>query len=73
MTTYQQRFTDAVELLCKKRPDDAMVITWLNLDSESLQDFAATHGPSWCQGIVLLDAADCLASDPEEGKGHSYN
>lgn len=73
MTTYKQRFEEAIALLCAKPVPEGMVDTWLNSDSLALQDFAASNGPSWCQGIVLIEAADLLASEPEEGKGHKYN
>lgn len=72
-TTYKQRFEEAVSLLCGKAAPKGMVEAWLSGDSDALQDFAACNGPDWCQGIVLLDAADCLASEPEEGAGHEYN
>lgn len=67
VTTYKQRFKEAVTLLCNgKEPPDYMVDLWLDQDSDdlSLQEFAIEHGPSWCQGIVLLDAASMVANYP---------
>lgn len=71
-TTYRHRFTEAVTLLCGgMEPPAAYIDVWFGGgDGANLQDFAVRHGPYWCQGIVLLDAAAVIASDPEEGAGH---
>lgn len=69
-TSRLQRFTEAVTILCAGHvPPADMVKAWLEPDSDDLrlQHFCATHGPSWAQGIVCLDAAACLADSPVEG------
>ncbi len=67
-TTYTQRFSDAVTLLCGgNRPPETMVAGWINRDSEELQAFAVQYGPSWAQGIGLIDAAELMANNPVEG------
>ena len=71
-TTYAHRFTNAVRLLCGKEPPADMVAGWLDkgADDHGLQEFAIEHGPAWCQGIALLDAANVMASQPTEGVDH---
>lgn len=71
-TTFIQRFADAVELLCKKRPSDEIVNAWVERidDDTRLQEFAIEHGPDWAQGIAVLDAAHVLASQPTEDVDH---
>lgn len=71
-TTYLRRFGDAMERLCGVRPSDAEMLAWLDPDQDSftLQDFACEHGPSWAQGIAVIDAARLLADQPTEGVGH---
>ena len=74
-TTAQQRMSDAVTLLCAgKRPPDDMVAGWLDRDAEDgrLQEFAIEHGPAWCQGIALLDAAQAMVDQPTEGVAHEH-
>lgn len=68
-TTYLQRFGDAMELLCGgHRPPDEMMAAWFDteLDDCRLQDFACSHGPSWAQGIGVIDAARVVADQPTE-------
>jgi len=66
-TTVAQRLGDAVQLLCGgKRPPEAMVTGWLDHSSEELQSFCAEHGPSWAQGIGLIDAAMVMVDQPTE-------
>lgn len=66
-TTVRQRLGDAVQLLCAgKRPDDSMLDSWLKETSEELQSFCASHGPAWCQGIALIDAAMLMVDQPTE-------
>lgn len=73
-TTYEERFTDAVTLLCYgKKPSQKAVREWLRKTSDDLQAFASDNGPEWAQGIVLLDAAAVLADTPEEGVDHKEN
>jgi len=72
-TTYLQRFGDALALLCSGlRPTDDMMAAWLDIaqDDHRLQEFAIEHGPSWAQGIGVIDAARVLADQPEEDAGH---
>lgn len=71
-TTYAQRFTDAVSLLCREAPPSDMVSGWIdrNSDDHRLQDWACERAPAWAQGIGLLDAAHVMASQPTEGVEH---
>ena len=70
-TTLHQRMSDAVALLCAgRRPSDEAVRRWLDGTGEELQSFAACNGPSWAQGIGLLDAARVMADQPTEGAEH---
>lgn len=71
-TTYIQRFGDAMELLCRKRPSDDLLKGWLHPEKgdERLQEFAIEHGPEWAQGIVIIDSARVMADTPEEGETH---
>ena len=73
-TLYLDRLGDALELLCQgNRPDDKVTAAWVDHTSEDLQGFCAKHGPSWAQGIVIIDAAMILAKDPVEGPAHEYH
>ena len=68
-TTYLQRFGEAMALLCSgHRPPDEMLSAWLDTEREDqrLQAFAMEHGPSWAQGIGVIDAARVLADTPTE-------
>lgn len=68
-TTYLQRMGDAIALLCGgHRPSDEILGAWLNEceDDYRLQEFACEHGPSWAQGIAVIDAAHVLADQPTE-------
>lgn len=66
-TTVALRLGDAMQLLCGgKRPPDDMVQQWLDNTSESLQEFAASNGPAWAQGIGLIDAAMVMVDQPTE-------
>ena len=66
-TTVALRLGDAMQLLCGgKRPPDDMVQQWLDNTSESLQEFAASNGPAWAQGIGLIDAALVMVDQPTE-------
>ncbi len=71
-TSYVDRFTEAVALLCRKSPPPDQVAGWLDKDADDhrLQDFAADHAPAWAQGIGVLDAAHVMASQPTEGVAH---
>jgi hypothetical protein len=68
-TTYLQRLGDALALLCAgNRPTDEMMMAWLHPERDDirLQAFACEHGPSWAQGIAVIDAARVLADQPTE-------
>jgi hypothetical protein len=75
-TTYGERLTHAVAVLCGAQPPADMVAEWIaNIDvngEHRLQSWVLCQAatPSWAQGIVVLDAAHVLANDPEEGVGH---
>lgn len=70
-TTWEQRFSDALALLCGERPAESMVSTWLAHENEDLQAWALNHCPlPWCMGIAVIEAAEYLADQPEEGVGH---
>ena len=70
-TPYLQRLGDAMALLCGgHRPTDEMLGAWLNEGDDRLQAFACNHGPSWAQGIAVIDAARVLADQPTEGVAH---
>lgn len=71
-TTYVQRFTHALTLLCGKEPPQEIVLAWLEKGSDDfrLQEFAIAHGPSWSQGIALIEAAQLMADQPTEGVDH---
>lgn len=71
-TTYAQRFTEAVALLCREIPPADMVAGWIDRasDDHRLQDWACERAPAWAQGIGLLDAAHVMADQPTEGVDH---
>jgi len=72
-TTYLRRLGDALALLCAgHRPADEMMSAWLDTERDDmrLQEFACDHGPSWAQGIAVIDAARVLADQPTEGVEH---
>lgn len=71
-TTYHQRFTEVVSLLCRAAPPADMVEGWLTPDADDhrLQEWAIEHSPNWSQGIGVLDAAHVMADQPAEGEGH---
>lgn len=71
-TTYAQRFTEAVALLCREPPPADMVAGWIDRasDDHRLQDWACERAPAWAQGIGLLDAAHVMADQPTEGVDH---
>ena len=75
-TTYLRRIGDAIELLCSgNRASDEIISAWLDtsLDDFRLQEFACEHGPSWSQGIAVIDAATVLADQPTEGVEHELS
>jgi hypothetical protein len=71
-TKYEQRFSEAVTLLCKgRKPPDEMVAKWIAHTDDNLQHFAADNGPVWAQGCGVLDAAAVIAGLPAEGAEHA--
>lgn len=72
-TTWPQRFTQALTVLCGEAPPVATAIAWFEpgCDSIELLDWVGEHCRlSWAQGIVAIEAAEMLANAPEEGAGH---
>jgi len=75
-TTFVQRFSDAIALMCGAEPPAEFVDEWLrNVEVNfvaRLQEWVLTQDgtPWWAQGIVVLDAAYLLAESPEEGGQH---
>lgn len=70
-TTRAQRLEQAMSLLCNGvSPSSRMVDDWIAERNDDLQDFACTHGPSWAQGIAVIDAAQIMADQPTEGVNH---
>jgi len=72
-TLYVDRLAHALQLLCGSRPHDDLIMSWIHdKENNSLQAWAAKHGPSWSQGIIVIDAAMLLADNPTEGEDHQY-
>jgi hypothetical protein len=75
-TTFEQRFSGAIALICGAEPPAEFVDEWLrNIEVNfvaRLQEWVLTQDgtPQWAQGIVVLDAAYLLADSPEEGMQH---
>lgn len=71
-TTYLQRMSHALSLLCGVTPTDEMIAAYLDTsrDDDRLQHWCADNGPAWAQGIVVIDAARVLADTPAEGADH---
>ena len=70
-TTWIQRFKDAIALLCGEVPPDGMAEAWAAHENEGLQSWALNRCPlPWCMGITVVEAAEHLADQPEEGIGH---
>lgn len=71
-TSYIERFGDALTLLCGARPSDDLIKAWLldEPDADLMQSFASEHGPSWAQGLGILDAARAIADQPTEDEAH---
>lgn len=66
MRAYEKRFAATIALLCGKEPPEQIVHSWLTSDCDKLQHFCIEHGPSWSQGIALIDAAHAVACQPPE-------
>ena len=77
VTTWMERFSQAIAVLCNGRvPPAALVEKWVeNVEDNqlTLQDWVFGEGAAslpWAQALVILDAAQILADNPEEGCGH---
>jgi len=73
-TTWDQRFRDALTVLCGEPPPAGLVEAWFEpgCDSVELQNWASEKCRMvWAQGIVVIDAAEMLANDPAEGGMHA--
>ncbi len=74
----QERFVMAVSFLVGKAPPDQYVVDWLEGNETKhgtweLQNWVGENIPDslgWAQAIAILDAAEALAQNPEEGMGH---
>lgn len=76
MMTFEQRFVEALSILCAgKRPDIQIVKDWFDtkLDSFELQAWTIENGPDWAQGLAVIDAASVLTSQPPEDEGYASN
>jgi hypothetical protein len=75
-TTFVQRFTDAVAMMCGAEPPPEFVDEWLRKVEVNfvarLQEWVLCQdgAPEWAQGVGVLDAAYLLADSPVEGLGH---
>lgn len=70
--TYQERFSEGVQLLVGELPPEQLVIDWLEFKNDDFQSWVVNClGDAWPQGIAVLDAAQILADHPKEGPlGH---
>lgn len=70
-TTYLDRFIAAMGFVCQKQPPKELCEKWLSHDSEDLQSWAVSNARIyWMTGIGAIEAAQHLADEPEEGRGH---
>ncbi|WP_294636584.1 hypothetical protein [uncultured Aquabacterium sp.] len=69
-STYEQRFTEAVALICGAEPPPELVEAWIAGEDEALQQWVGGYAPGWVQNIAVLDAAHQLANQPTEGGEH---
>lgn len=74
MTTWLERFTQALAVLCGgKQPPAEAIRDWDDpgMDSHALQSWAISNAwMEWAQGVAIIDAARLLADQPAEGEGH---
>lgn len=68
----KERFTKAIQMIIGKLPPESFVDEWINDipvgGVHRLQEWVLNQGaPSWCQGIILLEAAMYIAENPVEG------
>ena len=75
--SFHNRFALALSAICGKMPPDNLVTDWLSEDgSNGLQDWVGNNLPKsieWSQCIAILDAADTIASQPEEGQPERFD
>lgn len=71
-STYEQRFTAAVAVICGVTPPAALVCDWINKAErhDDLQQWVGSYAPGWAQNIAVLDAAHQMADQPTEGGDH---
>ena len=71
-STYAQRFTAAVAVICGVTPPAALVCDWINKEErhDDLQQWVGSYAPGWVQNIAVLDAAHQMADQPTEGGNH---
>lgn len=71
-STYAQRFTAAVAVICGVTPPVALVCDWINKEErhDDLQQWVGSYAPGWVQNIAVLDAAHQMADQPTEGGNH---
>lgn len=69
LSTYTQRFRDALGLLCTDAPPLELCVAWLESEDEGLQEWVIDHlRCSWATGIGTIDAARFMAEQTEEGR-----
>lgn len=70
-TIYLDRFIAAMGFVCQKQPPKELCEKWLSNESEDLQSWAVSNARIyWMTGIGAIEAAQHLADEPEEGRGH---
>lgn len=71
-STYEQRFTAAVAMICGVTPPATLVCDWINKAErhDDLQQWVGSYAPGWVQNIAVLDAAHQMADQPTEGGDH---
>ena len=73
-TTWDERFAEALTVLCGEAPPPGAIAAWFEpeCDSMELQKWASEKCRMlWAQGIVVIDAATILADTPAEGEMHA--
>ena len=77
MTTWMERFRQALTLMCGVTPPEDMCEEWVRGVSikgeDRLQGWVLSQEktPEWAQGIVTIEVASTWADHPEEGAGHA--
>lgn len=62
------RFQEALAQLCTQRPPLTLCKEWNDRENDLLQGWVIDHlRIPWAQGCVTIDAAQLIASHPEEG------